>query len=970
MKNLDQVSIKELDNECPLQILETDVPYVIIGKSSEIIKQDLKAIMRDERIKREERKHSRNKQTRLGARFRTTEREYAENTIPHMRIIDYLKENEKSVDKRKVLLISLYRYKTTIDNMNDIHYPGREHLISSRKEIEEGFKVTQKLAQELLKDGEDIIISRLGKCKEDYFIEIISSSELLHRMPSQEGERKQERESVKAINTLSEKALFSALLVVNDYVEGRKEFAKKEELIKQVIEVMKAKVSDKGILTQEDIDAFEYPEKYIMEYPLERKAEILYPGVRNVLKGLEKYIYMDKVCLYTIMKAIQTSENGNMCFNAGNQIDPKKKPDGDYLDIESYLPEFYSVIKGKKVEITFDGQTYTTEDAKKAMEKYANGRYMSDFAINDIIQELLQSGEPASVVPKEQLQYVREYITIHRGVISTSELKYMIRIGLLTGQDVLKMYENRKRSLENVLAIQEDLDLKEFLTPACIVEKFNELENLNDEEHAYEIETIKRYLNLYKALYLEGKPEEDLEKAGKELIEELKKSEKEHDERTESRKQEGLLRYGLISERIYAILASKGMIRPEDFMNMYQKDVIRLKTIEQLREDGIYFDNVDIEAYIIDSYMKIRENENSDKTELKKYIALYKVLTLKELSEEEINEKANDLVINIGTRIESDIESGKQIKPFGKEDRKSLYDLEAIPIDTVVLWADKGELIELLKSEFLVPKDMRKLYQQNSIILHDIQEIIESQDVKLEQKIGIINIVFPSPEDAEIREMLFGKITEIDETVVSEKESVHREGKHSGAKAKYRKHIFDTAVRYNSWIQSDENVKMEILNDGHIAVHLPNIREGIVVVEQFYKLKKAKDGKRKMDDAWGVGGYILTEEAYQENKDRFITKDYRVDRQQLGNVVKELAPKLEEKGISGNLYHFQNYPEVVQKLIGIPKGLAKAKTEPEREKAIRMLEDSKQYSSEEMKRIKDISEAWQRVRESRTAYEK
>ena len=52
------------------------------------------------------------------------------------------------------------------------------------------------------------------------------------------------------------------------------------------------------------------------------------------------------------------------------------------------------MIKGKKVEITLDGQTYTTEDAEKAMEKYANGRYMSDFAINDMIQELLQSGQP------------------------------------------------------------------------------------------------------------------------------------------------------------------------------------------------------------------------------------------------------------------------------------------------------------------------------------------------------------------------------------------------------------------------------------------------------------------------------------------------------------------------------------------------------------------------------------------------
>ena len=964
MKNLKDISIQELDNICILQVLEMDVPYVIKNKSREEIKQDLKAIMRDERIKREERKYDRNKQTRVGAHFRMTEQEYGENTLPHMRIIEYLKENEKSVDKRKLLLISLYRYKTAMDNMNDIHYPDRE-------KIEEGLKTNQKLAQELLKDEKDIIISRLGKRKKDYFIEIISSSELLHKMPSQ-GERKQERESVKAINTLSEKALFSAFLIVNNYVEDRKEFAKKEDLITQVIEVMKAKANDKGTLTQEDIDAFEYPEKYIMEYPLERKAEILYPGVRKVLEGLEKYIYMDKVCLYTIMKAIQISENGNMYFNAGNQIDPKKKPDGDYLDIETYLPEFYSVIKGKKVEITLDGKTYTTEDAEKAMEKYANGRYMSDFAINDMIQELLQSGQPASVIPKEQLQYIREYITIHRGVMSTSELKYMIRIGLLTGQDVLKMYENRKRSLENVLAIQEDMDLKEFLTPAYIVEKFSELENLNDEEHAYEKETIKRYLNLYKALYLEGKSEEDLEKAGKELIEELKKSEKEHDERTESRKQEGLLRYGLISERTYALLASKGMIRSEDFMSMYQKDVIRLKTIEQLKEDGIHFDNVDIEAYIIDSYMKIRENENSDKTELKKYIALYKVLILKELSEEEINEKANDLVMNIGTRIESDIEAGKQIKPFGKEDRKSLYDLEAIPIDTVVLWADKGELIELLKSEFLVPKDMRKLYQQNNIILHDIQEIIESQDVKLEQKIAIINIVFPSPEDAEIREMLFGKITELDETVVSEKESTHREvkQKHGGAKPQYHKHIFDTAVRYNSWIQSDENVKMEILNDGHIAVHLPNVKDGLVVTEQFYQLKTARNGKKKMEDAWGVGAFVLPEEDYQANKDQFITKDHRVNRQLLGKIVKALAPKLEAKGISGNLHHRQNYPELVQKLIGMPVGLAKTKTEEDRQKAIKTLKDSKQYSAEEMERIENVSKAWLSVRESRRIYEK
>ena len=51
---------------------------------------------------------------------------------------------------------------------------------------------------------------------------------------------------------------------------------------------------------------------------------------------------------------------------------------------------------------------------------------------------------------------------------------------------------------------------------------------------------------------------------------------------------------------------------------------------------------------------------------------------------------------------------------------------------------------------------------------------------------------------------------------------------------------------------------MEILNDGHIAVHLPNVKDGLIVTEQFYKLKTARNGKKKMEDAWGVGGFCIT----------------------------------------------------------------------------------------------------------------
>ena len=40
---------------------------------------------------------------------------------------------------------------------------------------------------------------------------------------------------------------------------------------------------------------------------------MLYPETRKALEGIEKYIHMDKICLYTIMKVIQDSENGR-CF--------------------------------------------------------------------------------------------------------------------------------------------------------------------------------------------------------------------------------------------------------------------------------------------------------------------------------------------------------------------------------------------------------------------------------------------------------------------------------------------------------------------------------------------------------------------------------------------------------------------------------------------------------------------------------
>ena len=144
---------------------------------------------------------------------------------------------------------------------------------------------------------------------------------------------------------------------------------------------------------------------------------------------------------------------------------------------------------------------------------------------------------------------------------------------------------------------------------------------------------------------------------------------------------------------------------------------------------------------------------------------MYKALELDGLSEQERNEKADEFMMKIGEKIETDIEKGNQKREFGAEDRKKLYELEVIPIDTVVFWGEQDEINNLFKNGDIVAKDVKRLYQNQSLTLNDFKNLMGSRDMELEQKINLVNIVFSTPEDANIREELFENITELETTV-------------------------------------------------------------------------------------------------------------------------------------------------------------------------------------------------------------
>ena len=126
----------------------------------------------------------------------------------------------------------------------------------------------------------------------------------------------------------------------------------------------------------------------------------------------------------------------------------------------------------------------------------------------------------------------------------------------------------------------------------------------------------------------------------------------------------------------------------------------------------------------------------------------------------------------------------------------------------------------------------------------------------------------------------------------------------------------------------------------------------------------------ELADKYGSRGYVLTEGEYEANQSRFITKDNRVKRSELIDIMQKELPKREEKGILRELTHSKNQqPERVQKLLGVPNYLARARGEEKRDKALQRLVDSQEYTDGEKERIMQINEAWESVRKSRGYYE-
>ena len=961
MIDINKMSIKELDEYLGLQLEYVDIQH-IIEKDSVLVE-----ILE-----------------KLGKYYR---REVA---VPVDKIIESLIENEKYVDKERLLLVNYYAHAYFEEIERELKTENaREKLkklkIKTGKELQEG-KEKAKEAVEVLR-GKDV---KFIEIEEDGNLSLLSSKEILGEPLSLE-EKKRERTTRRTMKKLPKEAIvFMFMLTNSSKVNVDNDIYDIPFLGEKLLKAAAEKsFMRKGMSTQE-INRLQMNKEFY-SYILQHLDEFDGEEIQKASAGIEKYMDMRKLCLLTFAKLVDEMERGEIIYyKDGDHIELMLGPKSPYIAFYpscarfgEYLLAYFSIISKEDTQVKFGDKIYTTQDAKEAMKKYINGVYMSDICIDAQIIQLLNGKLEVSNINPRHLQYLKTYLMDKRNVKSTDELKNMIDIGLLKEQDILKMYKDKKISIEDIRQTKEGLNLEKIVTPHFILQEMDKLASIqeeNKEKNQEEKETIERYIELYKELYINGKKEEEIEKAGEIFIEELKANQKENDENTVE-KQEQLLNYGVLSGETYAILASKGIVKTDDFMQMYQKNGINLDIIKQLQEKGISFDSIDVEPYLIESFMRTREQENPDNTELNKYASLYKNIKLKGLSDRGKQKTADEFLMEIGERIENDIEAGKQKKDFEAQDRKRLYELGVIPIDIIIPWADKKEIIDLLKSDGLVPRDVRKLYKEGDITIQDIENIITSRENDFSANIHLVNIIFSNASDSEIRKELFKKVKGLATTVKSSRningklddkeKAIDDDNDEIEPSEGDLRYLFDTAVRYNAWIESDKDAKLTKLKDGHVLIELPNHKGGLVILEQLYCWKRNKEThKMELADKYGARGYVLTEGEYEANQSRFITKDNRVKRSELIDIMQKELPNLEEKGILRELTHSKNqYPERVQKLLGVPNYLARARGEEKRDIALQRLVNSQEYTDEEKEKIMQISEAWESVRNSRGYYE-
>ena len=288
-----------------------------------------------------------------------------------------------------------------------------------------------------------------------------------------------------------------------------------------------------------------------------------------------------------------------------------------------------------------------------------------------------------------------------------------------------------------------------------------------------------------------------------------------------------------INYKTIKILVSKRFISEKDIMEMYLNENISLNTMIDIIDDGNY--NVEVTSQeLLKKYEEFLEEREDDKklARLKRYGKLSKEINSKGVKKQE------DFYEEI---IEELYSNNDDI------DLDELYDLDVLPIQTLIDWDGEERIYKLVENLKLKTEDVENLIKEDKLTIQKMgNALVKSKFSKLD-KINYICDSFSYPcsnqqenEERDIVADTLSQYVELGDKIKEVKEEItpgnggHRNPANHTIKRK--KYVSDVLARWRLFKELDNNCKITGYFDGTTRFDLPNVNGGTVVFEKTLKL--------------------------------------------------------------------------------------------------------------------------------------
>ena len=328
------------------------------------------------------------------------------------------------------------------------------------------------------------------------------------------------------------------------------------------------------------------------------------------------------------------------------------------------------------------------------------------------------------------------------------------------------------------------------------------------------------------------------------------------------------------SSDLIKLLCEKTDITPEEICDLFERELISVKDLAEVKE---IIGTVISDDKLIEKYKESKNNESEQvQIQLERYALAYRNTELLGKTIEELQEKGEEFITNVGEEIEP-------------SDLVPLYGLNIIPLKVAVDWGGENIIEELVESESLKPIDASHLRDEGLLDEKVLERLFKKYDqMSYSYQVALVFAVFDgqTQEEQEIRENLAQYYHIENGTFKTSAKGFG--GKRKGTRIeqdeeeKPKVKMRDPGAKYNLLVAIDRDVKIEEgIIDGHIIFHYPNVDGGTVLIEKLHKIRTNRENgliEIKADNE--AATYILSEEEFIKLKAQLI-KEGKVDRTEL-----------------------------------------------------------------------------------------